>query len=150
MPEEASENEEHDQAKHGTARWVAVSFEVQQETHEHWDLICESKDDGDGNLAPSMPKWREMYEEWVILQELLGRSGDLKQIEWVPLVPLLYKKHQVHAQVFGFPLMHDNIQVWVENHNIHPESETYVREKSEGCCYLDNFLIPANSFVFKL
>jgi hypothetical protein len=70
------ENEEHDQAKvrrghgarlglpleflvhwrQGTARRVAISFEVQRETHERWD---------------SMPMWREMYEEWVILQELL-------------------------------------------------------------------------------
>jgi hypothetical protein len=47
--------------RQGTARRVAISFEVQRETHERWD---------------SMPKWREMYEEWVISQELLERIWD--------------------------------------------------------------------------
>jgi hypothetical protein len=46
---------------------------------------------------------------------LLSRS-DSKQIEWVPLAPLLYKKRQVRAQVFGFPVTHDDLRVWAEKH----------------------------------
>ena len=62
-----------------------------------------------------------------LLLILLSRSTNLKQIEWVPPAPPLYKKCQVRSQVFGFPLTHDDIQVWAENHNIRPESEAYVR-----------------------
>jgi hypothetical protein len=39
---------------------------------------------------------------------LLSRS-DSKQIE-------LYKKRQVRAQVFGFPVTHDDLRVWAEKH----------------------------------
>jgi hypothetical protein len=58
---------------------------------------------------------------------LLSRSADSKQIEWVPPAPPLYKKRQVRAQVFGFPVTHDDLRVWAEKHNTRPEAEAYLR-----------------------
>ncbi|KAM6496628.1 hypothetical protein JOM56_007101 [Amanita muscaria] len=63
---------------------------------------------------------------------LLSRSTDSKQEdleEWVVTpAPPLYKKRQVRAQVFGFPVTQDDISAWAEAHNIPEEDDFYRRQ----------------------
>ncbi|KAM6488805.1 hypothetical protein JOM56_015742 [Amanita muscaria] len=68
----------------------------------------------------------------------LQMSTDSKQEEWVVApAPLLYKKRQVRAQVFGFPVTQDDIRAWAEAHNIPEEDDYYRRQdawKAQSMC----------------
>ncbi|KIL62658.1 hypothetical protein M378DRAFT_165491 [Amanita muscaria Koide BX008] len=56
-------------------------------------------------------------------------STDSKQEEWVVAqAPPLYKKRQVRAQVFGFPVTQDDVRAWAEAHNIPEEDDHYRRQ----------------------
>jgi hypothetical protein len=59
---------------------------------------------------------------------LPSRSPDSKQEEWVVQpAPPLYKKHQVRAQVFGFPVSEEDLRAWAETHNTRPGKKDHVR-----------------------
>jgi hypothetical protein len=61
---------------------------------------------------------------------LLSRH-DSKQEELVmPPAPPLYKKRQVPAQVFGFPVTEDDLSVWAERHNTPGEDDHYRRHSA--------------------
>ncbi|KIL62652.1 hypothetical protein M378DRAFT_165480 [Amanita muscaria Koide BX008] len=56
-----------------------------------------------------------------------SKQEDLE--EWVVApAPPLYKKRQVRAQVFGFPVTQDDISAWAEAHNIPEEDDFYRRQ----------------------
>lgn len=61
---------------------------------------------------------------------MLSRSSDLNDEEWVVHpAPPLYKKRQVRAKIFGFPVTEDDLYAWAVKHNTRPALGATLHDK---------------------
>lgn len=61
----------------------------------------------------------------------LFRSSDSNHKEWVVHpVPPLYKKSQVRAKIFGFPVTEDDLYMWAIKHNTRPGGSPCIRRNA--------------------